>query len=70
MSYWRSFGVAIFVAVGLLAETAGSAHAQCSLDQCAVEWSGGNVKVLGSGQAYGINDAGQAVGVSFVGVRH
>jgi hypothetical protein len=77
MSLWKASGLAIFAAVCLLGETAGSARAPvCFLTDtiCATEWSGGSAIKLGglpgnySGStAYGINDAGQAVGVSFVG---
>ena len=72
MSLWKSFGLAIFAVVCLLGETAGSAQAQCessSIHNCATEWSGGGVINLGglpgfaASNAYGINDAGQVVGV-------
>ena len=67
MWYWKSFGLAIFVALYLLSETAGSAHAQTN----ATEWSGGSVINLDClpfstyCAANGINDAGQVVGESF-----
>jgi probable HAF family extracellular repeat protein len=69
MSLCKRFGLAIFAAVCLLAETAGSAHAQCTPlpnFNCATEWSGGKIINLGGettiSTAAGINDAGQAVG--------
>jgi uncharacterized membrane protein len=63
MSYWKSFGVALFVAVCLLGEATGSAQAQT-----ATEWSGGKVTTLEGGSvAYGINDKGQAVGAGSFG---
>src|SRR6516225_11798473 len=58
MSLCETSGIAIFAAVCLLGETAGSAHAQFF----ATEWSGGKVINLGPGVATSINDAGQAVG--------
>jgi probable HAF family extracellular repeat protein len=64
-SGWKSFGFALFAAVCLLGETAGSACAQY-----AVEWSGGGAVNLGGlpgatySIAYGVNDFGQAVGSS------
>jgi probable HAF family extracellular repeat protein len=75
MLHWKSFGLAMFAALCLLAETAGSAHAQCALSLsqstgCATEWSGGSAIKLGSlpgfpqSGANSINDAGQAVGYS------
>jgi hypothetical protein len=70
MSYWKSFGLAIFAVFCLLAETTGSAHAQCN--PCATEWSGGQVINLGglpgsfTSQASRINDAGQVVGDSYL----
>jgi probable HAF family extracellular repeat protein len=75
MSQWKSFGLAIFAAVGLLGETASSARAQCSIagNPCATEWSHGSAINIGGlpgsneSQAYGINDRGQAVGYSDVG---
>jgi uncharacterized membrane protein len=75
MSYWKTFGLAIFAAVCLLDETTGSAHAQCdpSTTFCVTEWSGGKVinleGLLGTtaSQALGINDPGQVVGVSVIG---
>jgi probable HAF family extracellular repeat protein len=75
MSYWRLFGPTIFAALCLLCETAGSAHAQCSLPEtsCATEWSGGKIISLGGvpgfvgSGAIGINDAGQVVGASLDG---
>ena len=77
MSYWKSFGVSIFAAVCLLGETAGSAQAvTCGFfNDCATEWSGGAVINLGGlsgttfSQALGINDGGQVVGSSLVGVN-
>jgi hypothetical protein len=45
MSYWKSFGLALFAVVCLLGETTGSARAQCT--SCATEWSGGAVINLG-----------------------
>jgi uncharacterized membrane protein len=70
MSFWKSFGLGIFAALCLLGEITGSAHAQCEY-ACAIEWSGsGTFRVLGNlpgsdfSVAQGINDAGQAVGVS------
>ena len=77
MSHWKSFGLAIFVAVGLLGESVGLAYAQCirSSEQplCATEWSSGGPINLGgppgftTSAAAGINDAGQVVGYSLVG---
>jgi probable HAF family extracellular repeat protein len=75
MSHWKSFGLAIFAAVGLLGETTSSARAQCSAPPlaeraCATEWSGGAAANLGQvpdsafSVAFGINNAGQAVGYS------
>jgi probable HAF family extracellular repeat protein len=71
MSHWKSFGLAIFAAVGLLGETVGPAHAQCTPIpnfNCATEWSGGSVINLGGAstlsQAFAINNAGQVVGQS------
>jgi probable HAF family extracellular repeat protein len=75
MSDWKSFGLALFAAVGLLDETNGSAHAQCAsfpgtITTCATEWSNGSVINLGglpvstNSQAFGINDVGQVVGRS------
>src|SRR5580700_6632190 len=64
MSHWKSLGFALFAAVCLLGEGTGSAQAQC-ISGCATEWSGGNFFILGSGNAYGINDTGQAVGFSY-----
>ena len=68
MSLCKTFGLAIFAALCLLGESIGSAHAQ----YYATEWSGGKVINLGgmpgstSSVAEGINNAGQAVGVSIV----
>ena len=66
MSYWKSFGVAIFAAAWLLGEATGSAQAQCTSSGCATEWSGGSAINLGGlllgSQAFSINDAGQVVG--------
>ena len=45
MSLYKTSGFAIFAAVCLLGETAGSAHAQFF----ATEWSGGKVINLGPG---------------------
>jgi uncharacterized membrane protein len=65
MSHWKSFGLALFAATCLLAETAGSAKAQY-----AVEWSGGGPVNLGglpgatNSIANGVNDFGHAVGSS------
>jgi probable HAF family extracellular repeat protein len=77
MSHWKAFGLTIFVVIGLLGETAGSAYAQCirSSEQplCATEWSSGGPINLGgppgftTSAAAGINDAGQVVGYSLVG---
>jgi probable HAF family extracellular repeat protein len=75
MSHWKSFGLAIFVAVGLLGEATEPARAlTCGFSHfCATEWSGGAVINLGGlpgtvdSQAIGINDSGEAVGDSFVG---
>ena len=77
MSLRKTSGLAIFAVVCLLGEATGSAHAQCTLSsgaQCATEWSGGRVINLealpGSTRisaAQDINDAGQIVGISFVG---
>src|ERR1700687_109319 len=75
MSFCKSFGLALFAAVCLLGETAGSAHAQCgpSVFLCATERSGGSVISLGglpgfvSSEASSINNVGQVVGVSFFG---
>ena len=70
MSLCKTFGLAIFAALCLLDETAGSAHAQCAIVECATEWSGGSVIDLGGlpgsfqTVANSINDAGQAVGYS------
>jgi uncharacterized membrane protein len=70
ISHWKSFGLAIFTAVSLLAGPTGSAHA----NNVATEWSGGSIINLeglpGSTDsvAYAINDAGQAVGNSTIGV--
>jgi hypothetical protein len=78
MSFWKSFGLAIF-AVCLLGETTGSAHAQCSPSplstSCATEWSAGSVIKLGALPGFTDSvansikdDAGQAVGIRlFVG---
>jgi probable HAF family extracellular repeat protein len=62
MSYWKSFGLALFAAVCLLSETFSSAHAQGIF---ATEWSGGTATKLaspGDSRALGINDAGVVVG--------
>jgi hypothetical protein len=74
MSYWKSFGLAIFATICLLGETTGSAHAKCDVGpSCATEWSGGKVIDLGGlpgsmgSAASGINAAGQVVGASNVG---
>src|ERR1700693_3190886 len=77
MSICKASGLAIFAAVCVLGETTGSAHAQCMSSfesaSCATEWSGGSVINLGGlpgsseSQAFSINDAGQAVGLSLVG---
>ena len=71
MSLWKSFELGTFAAICLLAETAGSAHAECIFGAlCAVEWSHGRATDLGNlpssvaSEAESINDAGQAVGVS------
>ena len=77
MSHCKAFRLAIFAALYLLGETAGSAHAQCGPSPeatlCATEWSGGiggSIISLGAlpGFTYsfarGINDAGQVVGAS------
>jgi uncharacterized membrane protein len=74
MSYWKSFGLAIFATVCLLWETIGSANAQCAFTApattCATDWSGSGAVNLGalsgstSSFANAINDAGQAVGYS------
>ena len=75
MAYWKSFGLALFAAVGLLSEARGSARAEIYEYTYAVEWSNGNVINLGglsgytSSSAAGINDAGQVVGTSTVGNR-
>jgi probable HAF family extracellular repeat protein len=66
MSYWKSFGLAIFAMLCLLGETAGRAAAQATV------WSGGRVRILTGVQgspasAYGINDSGEVVGSSYVG---
>ena len=55
MSHGKSFGLAIFAAVGLLGETTGSAYAQRYA-----------LTDLGPGVALGLNDAGQVVGYSLV----
>jgi uncharacterized membrane protein len=74
MSLCKTFGFAIFAAVCLLGETAGSVYAgTVQVVQSATEWSHGRIIDLGglpgfqSSSALGINDAGQAVGFSFVG---
>jgi hypothetical protein len=70
MSHWKAFGLAIFAAICLLCETSGSAQAQCAMFLCATQWSGGSVTNLEgpSGSlgsvAEGVNNNGQAVGVS------
>ena len=67
----RTSVFAIFALVGLLGVAIGPAHAQCT-GGCATEWSGGNLITLGGqpgsefSQAYGIGDAGQAVGSSLL----
>jgi probable HAF family extracellular repeat protein len=74
MAHWKTFGLTTFAVLGLL-ETAGSANAQCATSSelpttCATEWGGGQVIGLTSGTgsiAYGINDAGQAIGQSLFG---
>ena len=63
MSICKTFGLAMFATIGLLDETARSAHAQC-LASCATAWSDGSVIGLGPGIANSINDAGQVVGWS------
>jgi uncharacterized membrane protein len=55
VSHWKPFAVALFFAASLLGETAGSAQAQRYA-----------LTDLGPGVALGLNDAGQAVGYSFV----
>jgi uncharacterized membrane protein len=77
MSRLKSLGLALFAAICLLGETAGSAYAQCAIGPtvegytCATEWSGGSVLNLGAlpgsiaSVANGINDAGQIAGVSY-----
>jgi uncharacterized membrane protein len=77
MSLRKASGLALFAAVCLLGETASSTHAQCVSSfeniSCATEWSGGSVINLGGlpgaseSQAFSINDAGRAVGLSLVG---
>src|SRR5580693_7592243 len=67
MSHWKAFSLAIFAAICLMGESAGTAHAQCN-DGCAIEWSGSGVVNEGGlpgatvSIANGINDSGQAVG--------
>jgi hypothetical protein len=51
MSFFKSFCLAIFVAVSLLGQTAGSAQADCN--PCATEWSDGSVVNLGALPARG-----------------
>ena len=71
MSHWKSFGLAIFAAVCLLGETAGSALAQLNT-AFATEWRNGQIINLGGlpgstySEALGINNAGQVVGQSVV----
>ena len=71
MSNWKSFGLAIFAAIGLLGKATGSAQAQ--LYNNATEWSGGDIINLGvlagwtSSGATGINDAGQVAGYRITG---
>ena len=73
MSFCKTFGFAIFAAICLVGQCAGSARAECNPAApfpCATEWSGGSVINLGAppgstySDAYGINDAGQVVGYS------
>jgi probable HAF family extracellular repeat protein len=70
MSHWKSFGLTLFAAVYLMGEATGSAHAQNT--DFATEWAGGRIIDLGglpgstTSQAFGINDAGQVVGLSVV----
>jgi probable HAF family extracellular repeat protein len=77
MSPCKASGLAIFAAVCLLGETAGSAHAQCYYTpfpvvacDTATEWSGGSVANLGGlpgytySEAVSINNVGQAVGLT------
>jgi uncharacterized membrane protein len=76
MLHWKSSGIAIFAAVGLLAEVTGPAHAACGRT-CATEWSSdGKITDLGAlgglpgsgfSEAIGINATGQVVGVSGFG---
>src|ERR1700722_9007704 len=69
MSYWKSFGLAIFAAICLLGVTASSVSAQCVVG-CATEWSHGSAADLGSlpgsidSIANSINNVGQVVGYS------
>jgi uncharacterized membrane protein len=70
MSYWKSFGLAVFVGLCLLGEATGSAQAQCNNSVCATEWSGNEIVNLGglpgstTSGAFSINNVGQAVGSS------
>jgi hypothetical protein len=63
MSHWKSFGLALLAAAGLLGGTADSACAQTY----ATEWTGGNIINLGLGVANGINDSGEVAGTSGLG---
>lgn len=69
MSRRKSFGLAIFIAIGVFGEETRSAYADCN-GFCATEWSGGSVINLGglpgfeSSEATSINGAGQVVGDS------
>jgi len=71
MSYWKSFGLATFAVVCLLGEATASETTGCYLQGCATEWSGGEIINLGALPGYsqsiagGINNAGQAVGISY-----
>jgi probable HAF family extracellular repeat protein len=74
MSHWKTAGLVLFAASSVLG-AGGSAHAQCNpFDTlCATEWTNGKIinlealpGFLGS-EALGINNAGQAVGVSAPG---
>jgi uncharacterized membrane protein len=71
MSHWKPFGLAIFAIIGLLGEATASDTVGCYLQGCATEWSGGEIINLGAPPGYSesianaINDAGQAVGISY-----
>jgi probable HAF family extracellular repeat protein len=73
MLHSKASKVAIFAAVCLAGIGASpSAHAQCMAFQtCATEWSGGKVIDLSTqSEAASINDRGEVVGFSIVGVIH